>query len=131
MKTTINAFMYKVDNPIDLEYNIRLYSSSVRYALNRKLEGKLRRQIELDLYDKFLPNMRYARSAISNADAIIKSRKETLKLQIKQCEQNLKNAKKLWRGKKNILGKVIKKPNHSMGLNQRIQRLTSKLERLK
>ncbi|MCF6096544.1 hypothetical protein L1766_05960 [Thermovorax subterraneus] len=77
-----------------LETEMRLFSSCMRWAFNRLLEGISRDEIKKLGQELFGINSRYADDARLKAQALLDSQKELLELEIEETKNKLSRARK-------------------------------------
>lgn len=74
---------------------MRCFQSAKRTAFKRLLEGTFKiKEIEQEIAEKFVLNSTYARSAISDAEAIIDSQRELLPYYVANYEGKIRKSKK-------------------------------------
>ena len=116
-----------------LEAEMRLFCSCMRWVFNRLLEGKTRNELKKQAQVLFGLNSRYCDDAILQAQAIISSQKELLSAEIKATERKLARAKKKL---KHAEKKLKKNPTDEKlgrlvnGRKLRVKKLSSKLTEL-
>lgn len=122
------------ETPLDTE--MRLFCSCERWAFNRLLEGAPQDKAGVRGQELFGINSRYVDDAILKAEAMIKSQKELLTLEIDETQTKLNRAKRKLSWAEKDLNRAIEKSNPAEiekaqrtvnGRRARVKKLTDKL----
>lgn len=93
---TIKGQLENVQNKEKIFNLMRLFGNAKRYAFNQITKKKLDKvgELEKDCYQKFIPNIRYSKDSVAQAQWIIKSKKECLKLNKDMLTNRIKKLNK-------------------------------------
>jgi len=96
MKTTVNAVLVNLSSEQEslISHLQTLFSSAVRFAYQRLLEGQEKKDIQKIIQEKYGLNSRYASDAIEQARQLKLSQKELLDLQIENWQSKVKRVQK-------------------------------------
>jgi len=96
MKTTVNAVLVNLNSEQEslISHLQTLFSSAVRFAYQRLLEGQEKKDIQKIIQEKYGLNSRYASDAIEQARQLKLSQKELLELQIENWQAKVKRVQK-------------------------------------
>ncbi|NHM27976.1 IS200/IS605 family element transposase accessory protein TnpB [Desulfofundulus sp. TPOSR] len=126
------------EDPLTTE--MRLFCACTRWAFNRILEGRFRKELKKEGQKLFGINSRFCDDAILKAKAVIESQRELLVLEVEETEKKLARArKKLDRAEKDLAiaiktgnpVKIEKAERIVHGRKARVKKLKTKLDELK
>ncbi|RKO67424.1 IS200/IS605 family element transposase accessory protein TnpB [Desulfofundulus salinus] len=132
--------LYGKEDETPLDTEMRLFCACTRWAFNRLLEGRSRKELKREGQGLFSINSRFCDDAVLKAKAVIESQKELLALEIEETETKLARArKKLGRAEKDLDKAVkandpvkIEKAKRAVrGRKVRVKKLSDKLDELK
>jgi predicted transposase len=96
MKTTVNAVLINISpkQEVILNHLQTLFSSAVRFAYQRLLEGVVKKDIQKLIQEKYGLNSRYASDTIEQARQLKLSQERLLDMHIENWQTKVKAVKK-------------------------------------